>query len=68
MVVHVRFDGRSLDLPFREMDLGDLSSDRDVRLAVANRLSQPVEKFDRYVIDRNKRTGDVTLRPQAVFG
>ena len=68
MVVHVRFDGQSLDLPFHQLDLGDLSSDRDVRTAVANRLNQPARKFDHYVVDRNKRTGHVTLRPQAVFG
>jgi hypothetical protein len=68
MVVHVRYDGRSVDLPFHNLDLGDLSSDREVRTAVANRLNQPVRKFDHYTVDRNKRSGDITLRPQAIFG
>lgn len=68
MVVHVRYDGQSLDLPFQQLDLGDLSTDRDVRTAVANRLQQPARKFDNYVVDRNQATGHITLRPQAVFG
>ena len=68
MVVHVRYAGRSLDLPFHDLDLGDLSSDREVKQAVANRLNEPERKLDGYVVDRNKFTGDITLRPQAVFG
>lgn len=68
MMVHIRYDGRSIDLPLQQLDLGDLSSDRQVRHAVANHLGQPTEKFANFVVDRNKTTGDITLRPQAVFG
>lgn len=68
MVVHVRYDGRSVDLPFQNFDLGNQSSDREIRQAVASRLNESSGKFDQYVIDRNQETGDVTVRPQAVFG
>ena len=68
MVVHVRYDGKSVDLPFQNLDLGDLSTDQQVRQAVAHGLNEPVSKFTHYVVDRNTNTGDITLRPQAVFG
>ena len=68
MVVHVRYDGRSVDLPIHRLDVGNLSSDRDIRHAVAGELNEPVSKFNQLVIDRNPNTGDITLRPQAVFG
>lgn len=68
MVVHVRYDGRSIDLPLTEMDLGNQSSDHSIRRAIARRLNESSRKFDDYVVDRNLETGDVTVRPQAVFG
>ena len=68
MKVHVRFDGTSLDFSLHELDLGTNTSDRQVKRAVAHRLSLPEQKFQAYVVDRNRRTGDLTLRPQAVFG
>ena len=68
MVVHVRYAGRSIDLPFHSQDLGDLSSDHEIKQAVASRLGEPTAKLSHYVIDRNRVTGDVTVRPQAIFG
>lgn len=68
MVIHVRYDGHSVDLPFHQADLGDLSTDRDIRQAVAGRLNEECSKFNQHVIDRNTQTGNITLRPQAVFG
>ena len=66
--VHVRHDGQSWDLTFDELDIGDLSSDQDVKVAVARHLDVPVGKLNNFALDRNADTGDVTLRPQAVFG
>ena len=68
MVVHVRYDGRSVDLPFQNLEVGDQSSDQRIRDAVAQRLNESANKFDGYIVDRNLETGDVTVRPQAVFG
>lgn len=68
MVVHVRHNGRSFDFQAHQMDLGDRSSDQQVREAVAEKLSEPRSRFSNYVIDRNTQTGDLTVRPQAVFG
>jgi len=66
--VHIMFDGRSYDATFADLDIGDLSSDAEVREKVAAHLEAPAGKLAEYAIDRNDETGDITLRPQAVFG
>ena len=66
-IVHVRFEGRSRDIAFAELDVGDLSSDQDVRRALANYLDVPERKFAPYVIERHTN-GNITVRPEAVFG
>jgi len=66
-VVHIRFDGRSLDIPLSDLDVGALSSDNEVKRAVARHLEVPEAKLRDYVIDRHD-TGNLTVRPEAVFG
>lgn len=66
--VHVRHDGQSWDFSFEQLDLGDLSEDSDVRTAVAEALDVPATKLANFSVDRNSETGDITVRPQAVFG
>ena len=66
-VVHVRFDGRSLDVPLADLDVGPAANDRDVKRALARYLEVPEAKFRDYVIDRHE-TGNLTVRPEAVFG
>lgn len=66
--VHVRFEGNSWDWDLDELDLGDLSSDADVKASVARALDAPAGKLTNFTLDRNAETGDITLRPQAVFG
>jgi hypothetical protein len=66
-VVHVRFEGRSLDITFGVLDIGDLSSDQDVRQALATHLNVRAIKFAPYVVERH-RNGNITVRPEAVFG
>ena len=65
--VHVRFEGRSYDLAFSVLDVGDLSSDPDVRQALAQYLDVQPRRFARYVIERHAN-GNITVRPEAVFG
>jgi hypothetical protein len=66
-MVHVRFEGQSWDIAFRVLDIGDLSSDRDVRQALARYLDAPADRFARYVVERHAN-GNITVRPEAVFG
>ncbi len=66
-VVHVRFEGRSLDVPLGQLDLGPASSDGAVKAALARHLEVPEGRLRDYVIDRHE-TGNLTVRPEAVFG
>jgi len=67
-MIHVRYEGQSWDFPLNELDVGDQSTDQQVREAVALRLNAPAAKLRNFAIDRNRATGEMTLRPEAVFG
>lgn len=64
--VHIMWDGETFDIDFNSLDIGDQSSDTEVREAVASYLDVPVPKIASYTVDRTEV--DFTLRPQAVFG
>lgn len=66
-LMHVRYDGRSIDVPLADMDIGDLSNDNAVTQATADYLDLPFQSLTGYKVDRHK-TGNITVRPQAVFG
>ena len=66
-VVHVRFDGRSVDVPLNDLDIALGSDDRAVKRALARHLDVPEGKLRDYVVDRHE-TGNLTVRPEAVFG
>jgi hypothetical protein len=66
-VVHIRFDGRSLDIPQGDLDVGAASSDNEIKRALARHLEVPEAKLRDYVIDRHD-AGNMTVRPEAVFG
>lgn len=65
--LHVRFDGRSVDIALNDLDVGPVSADGAIKQAVAAYLDVPVDRFRHYVIDRHE-TGNLTVRPEAVFG
>jgi hypothetical protein len=66
-VVHIRFEGRSVDVPQADLDVGAASSDNDIKRTLARYLETPEAKLRDYVIDRHD-TGNMTVRPEAVFG
>jgi hypothetical protein len=66
-VAHIRFEGRSLDVPLAELDIGPRSQDGEVKRALARFLDVPEARLRDYVVDRHD-TGNVTVRPEAVFG
>jgi hypothetical protein len=66
--LHLRIDGQSFDYPLEELDLGDISTNQDVFNALAVKTGDPVAKFANLDVDRNTVTGDITVRPQAIFG
>jgi hypothetical protein len=66
-VLHVRFEGRSRDIPLAELDLGPQSSDAAVKQALARHFGVADDKLRDYVVERHQ-TGNLTVRPEAVFG
>jgi hypothetical protein len=66
-VVHVRFNGRSFDVALATLDLGAASRDADVKRALAAHLEVSADRLNDYVVDRHAN-GNLTLRPEAVFG
>lgn len=66
-VLHARFEGRSFDVALGDLDLGGASTDRQVKQALARHLDVNEAKFRDYVVDRHTN-GNLTVRPEAVFG
>ena len=66
-VVHIRFEGRSVDIPLNDLDVGPGSADDQIKQAVAHYLDVSADKFRNYIVDRHE-TGNLTIRPEAVFG
>jgi hypothetical protein len=66
-LLHVRFEGRSFDIPLGDLDIGAGSMDRDVKTAMARYMGISERDLRDYVIDRHE-TGNWTLRPEAIFG
>ncbi|HEY4000267.1 MAG TPA: hypothetical protein VGO93_15440 [Candidatus Xenobia bacterium] len=66
-MIHVRFNGRSYDLDERELSLRGGVSDAELKRSVARFLEVASEKFRFHVVDR-RPSGDVIVRPEAVYG
>ncbi len=65
--LHIRFEGRSWDILSRDLDVSPMSTDEQVRRALANYFDVALGKFRVYVIERHEN-GNITVRPEAVFG
>jgi hypothetical protein len=66
-MVHIRFDGRSMDVREDVLALRIGMTDREIRERTARYLDIRVEGLDGYVIDRAP-SGAVIIRPEAVYG
>ena len=66
-VIHVRFAGKSLDVPMDRLDLTSGPGDEQIKRALAMHLEVPYARLVDYVVDRHTN-GNLTLRPEAVFG
>lgn len=65
--IHIRFEGRSWEILCRDLDVGQMSTDDQVRRALANYFDINQGKLRTYVIERHEN-GNMTVRPEAVFG
>lgn len=66
-MVHIRFEGRSLDLCEQDLELKPGMSDGEVKARIASRLDVSVGRLRDYIVDRVPN-GNLILRPVAVYG
>lgn len=66
-VLHIRYAGRSFDIPLSDLDLGTASHEADIKRRLAEYLNVSTAKLRDYTVDRHE-TGNLTVRPEAVFG
>ncbi len=65
--VHVRFEGRSQRLTVAQLGIAANATDADIKNAVARFFDVSIGRMHAYVVERHEN-GNVTLRPEAVFG
>lgn len=66
-MVHVRFEGRSLDVTERALELRDNMNATEIKERVARHLDVDTRRLRDYVVDRVPN-GNVIVRPEAVYG
>lgn len=66
-MVHIRFEGRSYDLPEAQLNLTAGMDDMLIKQRLAQHFDVHLNNFATYVIDR-RPTGDLIIRPEAVYG
>lgn len=66
-MVHIRFEGRSYDIAEQHLGIQGGMGDRIIKAHVARHLEVPVNRLDTYVVD-HRPSGDVIVRPEAVYG
>lgn len=66
-MLHVRYEGRSYDIPSSQFRLTDAITDQQLFERLARHLDVNPASFRHYVVDR--RPNDVVIvRPEAVYG
>ncbi|BCM88459.1 hypothetical protein IAD21_00290 [Abditibacteriota bacterium] len=65
--VHVRLGGRSQRLNLAGIGLAANASDHDIKNAVARHLEVASADLRSHVVERHDN-GNITVRPEAVFG
>ena len=66
-MVHIRFEGRSYDIAEQNLGVQTGMGDRSLKERVARHLEVSFNRLDDYVVDR-RPSGDVIVRPEAVYG
>lgn len=66
-MLHARIDGRSHDVSRRELEVTPVMGDAEIKGRLAQFLDIGLDRLDGYVVDRSP-SGDVIVRPEAVYG
>jgi hypothetical protein len=65
--LHVRVMGRSRDISLTQLNLQSYASDETIRQELARFMEVPIERLKDTFIERHEN-GNITVRPEAVFG
>lgn len=66
-MVHIRFEGRSLDIAETQLGITASMTDGAVKERVSRHLDVNIHRLADYVVDR-RPSGDLIIRPEAVYG
>lgn len=66
-MVHIRFEGRSLDVTKAQLQIAADMNDVAVKERVSRHLDVNVNRLWGYIVDR-RPSGDTIVRPGAVYG
>lgn len=66
-MVHIRFEGRSLDITETQLGITTGMIDVTVKEQVSRHLDIHTNRLSTYVVDR-RPSGDLIIRPEAVYG
>lgn len=66
-MVHIRFEGRSLDVTEAQLQIAADMNDLAVKERVSRLLDVHVNRLSGYIVDR-RPSGDTIIRPEAVYG
>ncbi len=66
-MVHIRFEGRSFDLPEQHLSIQSGMDDTAIKQRLARHLEVDPGRLHPYVVDR-RPSGDLIVRPEAVYG
>ncbi len=66
-MVHIRFEGRSLDITETQLGISVGMNDGAVKERVSRHLDVNIYRLSSYIVDR-RPSGDLIIRPEAVYG
>ena len=66
-MVHIRFEGRSYDLPERDLNVTARLTDAEIKRHLARHFDVCEDRFRHYFVDRPS-CDVVIVRPEAVYG
>lgn len=66
-MVHIRFEGRSMDYAEHDLRVQTWMSDDEIKQRLAQFLDARLDRLEDYIVERTPR-GDMIIRPEAVYG
>lgn len=66
-MIHIRFEGRSLDITETQLGISAGMNDGAVKERVSRHLDVNINCLSAYIVDR-RPSGDLIIRPEAVYG